>query len=95
MNAAKDIFSQYAVDMLQMTLNEELGFGYDRIVRFTKKWEGNWEKYIAALSPHINNEADVAQERIDREFVRIVKNRKGAKFYPFRARYPLLRKIKY
>ena len=84
----------FDVDTLQITLNEELGFGYDRIMHITRKWMENQEKYYPAIQPITHVEADWAQDHLDRELKRIADRGKG-KFYPFAERYPDLKKIKY
>lgn len=94
MKAAEAITRMYDVDTLQITLNEELGLGYDRIMRFTAKWMANQEKYVAAVRPRLDVEADVAQEHLDRRLAQIAARRK-VPLIPFAERYTLLRKIKY
>lgn len=45
MHDVEGIVRQYDIDTLHITLNEELGLGYDRIVRLTEKWMANQKKY--------------------------------------------------
>ena len=94
MKAAEAITRMYDVDTLQITLNEELGLGYDRLMYITNKWMANQAKYVAAVRPRLDVEADVAQEHLDRELKRIA-SRKKIPLIPFAERYPMLRKIKY
>jgi hypothetical protein len=83
----------FDVDTLQITLNEELGFGYDRIMHITRKWMENQEKYYPAIQPITHVEADWAQEHLDRELKRIIRGK--VPLIPFAERYPDLKKIKY
>ena len=89
---AERVTQQYMTDIIQITLNEELGLGYDTIMRVTEAWCENMKKYKRALNSK-DPEADVAQEHIDRILTRIIRGK--AKLMPFKERYPELREVKY
>ena len=94
MHAVEGIVRQYDIDTMHVTLNEELGLGYEKLMYITDKWMANQKKYREAVNPHAYVEADVAQEHLDRKLARIAA-RKNGEFFPFQERYPNLRKIKY
>ena len=83
---------QFDVDTLQIALNRCEGWGYDRIMRLTLEWEKVRMEYRKALWPK-DPEADVAQEHMDREIVRIIRGKQ--ELIPFAMRYPDLKKVKY
>ena len=89
---AERVTQQYMTDIIQITLNEEAGMGYDTIMRVTEAWCENMRKYKRALNSK-DPEADVAQEHIDRSLTRIIRGK--AKLMPFKERYPELREVKY
>lgn len=91
MRAVEHTTEQYMTDMLEITLHEEFGFGYDRIMSLVEKWEANMRKYRPALNSK-HAEADVYQEHMDRIMVQILR---GRPLLPFEERYPDLRKVKY
>ena len=94
MHAVEGIVRQYDIDTLHVTLNEELGLGYEKLMYITDKWMSNQQKYRQAVNPHAYVEADVAQEHLDRRLALIASRRKKP-LIPFVERYPYLRKIKY
>ena len=94
MKAVEGIVRQYDIDTLHITLNEELGLGYDKIMHVTEKWMANQQKYRQAVNPHAYVEADVKQEHLDRRLALIAARRKKP-LIPFVERYPLLKRIKY
>ena len=89
---AERVTQQYMTDMVQISLNEELGLGYDTIMRVTERWCENMKKYKHSLNSK-DPEADVAQEHIDRILTRIIRGK--AELMPFKQRYPELREVKY
>lgn len=89
---AERVMQQFMTDMVQISLNEELGLGYDTIMRVTNAWCENMKKYKHALNSK-DPEADVAQEHIDRILTRIIRGK--AELMPFKERYPELREVKY
>lgn len=89
---AERVTQQYMTDMVQIALNEELGLGYDTIMRVTDRWCENMKQYKRALNSK-DPEADVAQEHIDRILTRIIRGK--AELMPFKQRYPELLEVKY
>jgi len=87
------ITRQFMIDTLQMTLREELGWGYDRIMRISNAWEENRKKYHPAIDPR-DKMADVMQEKMQRAFKDICAN-KRIEPIPFKDRYPYLKDIRY
>lgn len=92
MNSVELIMKQYCIDTLIITLHEEYGWGYDRLMELMDKWDQNRKKYQDAINPD-TPEADVEQEHIDRITAQIIRGKKD--LIPFKERYPTLRKIKY
>lgn len=88
---AERVTEQFMTDTLQITLHEEFGWGYDRIMDLTKKWEGRMLEYRPALNSK-DAEADVCQEHMDRIMVQALR---GRPLMPFEERYPELKKVKY
>lgn len=84
--------AQFAADTLQMTMHQQEGWGYDRIMRVTNEWMETQREYRPALNCK-NPEADVRQEHMDRVLAQIINGK--AELIPFPARYPDLKKIKY
>lgn len=84
--------AQFAMDTLQMTMHQQEGWGYDRIMRVTNEWMETQREYKPALNCK-NPEADVRQEHMDRVLAQIINGK--AELIPFPARYPDLKKIKY
>ena len=93
MNAVEHIVRQYDIDTLIITLNEDYGFGYDRLMELLDKWNDTRKKYRPAINPDCFDEADVAQEHIDQHMVRIMRGK--APLIPFEERYIALKKIRY
>lgn len=91
-NAGAAMAAQFAVDTLQMTMHQQEGWGYDRIMRVTNEWMETQREYRPALNCK-NPEADVRQEHMDRVLAQIINGK--AELIPFPARYPDLKKIKY
>lgn len=91
MHAAERLTKQYMIDTVQLTLHE-LGWGFDRIMRFSEQWQAVREEYRAALWPK-DPECDVAQDHMDRALVQIINGK--MELIPFSERYPDLRKITY
>lgn len=81
---ATHITRQFDLDTMQLTLNLEYGWGYDRIMDFTHKWKALQAEYQDAIQPR-KAEADVAQERIERHMRRITKNK--GEYVPWEERY--------
>ncbi|MBR4856319.1 MAG: hypothetical protein IKU94_06800 [Bacteroidaceae bacterium] len=94
MHDIEGIVRQYDIDTLHITLNEELGLGYDRIMRLTEKWMANQKKYRQAVNPQAYVEADVMQEHLDRRLALIASRRKK-QLIPFKRRYPNLTPVIY
>jgi hypothetical protein len=93
MNSVELIVRQYCIDTLIITLHEEYGWGYDRLMKLMDQWKENRQKYQEAINPNVYVEADAAQEHIDRIMTQIIRGKKELE--PFAERYPTLKKIKY
>lgn len=91
-NAGAAMAAQFAVDTLQMTMHQQEGWGYDRIMRVTHAWMETQREYRPALNCK-DPEADVRQEHMDRVLAEIISGK--AELIPFPDRYPDLKKIKY
>lgn len=87
------ITRQFMIDTLQITLREEKGWGYDRIMELTDAWEKNRKKYHAAIDPR-DKMCDVQQEHMQRAFKDICANKKIEPI-PFKERYPYLKDVRY
>lgn len=83
---------QYAIDTLQITLHQQCGWGYDRIMRLCDTWRDVRQEYMAAVNPS-NPEADVMQEHMDRVMAQIISGRQL--LLPFAERYPEIRQVTY
>lgn len=92
MSVTEGITRQFDVDTMQIALNRAEGLGYDKIMNITRIWEDVRKEYHKALRPK-DPEADVAQEHMDREMVRIIRGK--AELIPFPNRYPDLKKVRY
>ena len=92
MHSAENLTKQYMLDTLCIAIHESEGWGYDRIMRLLSAWKRTMDEYRLALNPS-NNEADVAQEHLDREIKRIISGKQ--EFFPFYERYPDIVKVKY
>lgn len=90
---AQDIVVQYMIDTLQITLRQEYGWGYDRIMKLTELWRETRGYYKAAVEPR-DAMADVAQEKMQRVFKDICAYKKIEPI-PFSDRYPYLKGIRY
>ena len=91
-NASRRIAEQFMIDTFQIALNESDGYGYDKIMRLTRRWEEIQEELRPALIAG-DPEADVCQEHIDRVLTRIINGK--AELIPWEERYPELKRIKY
>lgn len=91
-NAGAAVAAQFAMDTLQMTMHQQEGWGYDRIMRITQAWLKTQREYKPALNCK-DPAADVRQEHMDRVLAEILNGK--AELIPFPDRYPDLKKIKY
>ena len=91
-NAGAAMAAQFAVDTLQMTMHQQEGWGYDRIMRVTHEWMETQREYRPALNCK-DPDADVRQVHMDRVLAEIIRDK--AKLIPFPDRYPDLKKIRY
>ena len=90
--ATERVTQQLMMDTLQIVLHNELGFGYDRIMRITEAWGSEYNHYHDALSiKHV--EADVLRVHLDRELADILKGHQD--LIPFEDRYPEIKEIAY
>ena len=90
---AQNIVIQYMVDTLQITMRQEYGWGYDRIMKLTQAWKDTRQHYKAAVEPR-DKMADVMQEHMQRAFKDICAYKKIEPI-PFSNRYPYLKAIRY
>ena len=80
---------QIAIDSFQLAMGryEKLDLGYKRIMEITNLAEKIWHEYAEAF--HTGPEADVYQDRMDREMTAIIRG--NAELIPFNERYPELK----
>jgi hypothetical protein len=92
----ESVIRQYDSDTLIITIHEEFGWGYDRIMRLLLAWKERQVTYREAVNPDNKdkqNESDYWQEQLDRMMVQIIRGKQD--LIPFDERYPTLEKIKY
>lgn len=83
---------QYAIDTLNISLNEADGWAYDRQMRLMEIWRDNRQFYKKALDCR-EVEADVYRDKLDRGLITVIGGK--AELIPFRERYPDLRPVRY
>ena len=91
-DATERVTQQLMMDTLQIVLHNELGFGYDRIMRITKAWGSEYNHYHDVFNVK-HAEADVLRVHLDRELADILKGRQ--ELIPFEDRYPEIKEITY
>ena len=91
-DATERVTQQLMMDTLQIVLHNELGFGYDRIMRITKAWGCEYNHYHDVFNVK-HAEADVLRVHLDRELTDILKGRQN--LIPFEERYPEIKEITY
>ena len=91
-NAGAAMAMQFAMDTLQMTMHQQEGWGYNRIMRVTHEWMETQREYRPALNCK-DPAADVMQEHMDRVLAEIIGGK--AELIRFPDRYPNAKKIKY
>ena len=91
-NAGAAVAAQFAMDTLQMTMHQQEGWGYDRIMRITQAWLETQREYKPALNCK-NPAADVCQEHMDRVLKEIIRDK--AELITFPDRYKELKKVTY
>ena len=91
-DATERVTQQLMMDTLQIVLHNELGFGYERLMRITEAWGSAYNHYRDALNvKHV--EADVLRVHLDRELADILKGNQD--LIPFEERYPEIKEIAY
>lgn len=90
-DATEAVMKQFMLDTLQCTLHDE-GWGYDRIMRLTKKWGAKYSTYYPALNAK-EVEADYLRFCLDRELSQIIRDK--GELHPFEERYPELKRVTY
>lgn len=90
--AGATMAAQFAVDTLQMTMHQQEGWGYNRIMRVTHEWMEIQREYKSALNCK-DPAADVCQEHMDRVLKEIIRDK--AELIPFPDRYKDLKKVRY
>lgn len=83
---------QYAIDTLNISLNEAAGWAYDRQMRLMEIWRDNRQYYKKALDCR-EAEADVYRDKLDRGLITVIGGK--AELIPFRERYPDLKPVRY
>lgn len=83
---------QYAIDTLNISLNEADGWGYDRQMRLMEIWRNNRHFYMDALDFR-GAEADVYRDKLDKGLITVIGGK--AKLIPFPERYPDLKPVRY
>ena len=91
-DATERVTQQLMMDTLQIVLHNELGFGYDRIMRITKAWGSEYNHYHDVFNVK-HAEADVLRVHLDRELADILKGHQD--LIPFEDRYPEIKEITY
>ena len=91
-DATERVTQQLMMDTLQIVLHNELGFGYDRIMRITKAWGCEYNHYHDVFNVK-HAEADVLRVHLDRELDDILKGHQN--LIPFEERYPEIKEITY
>ena len=91
-DATERVTQQLMMDTLQIVLHNELGFGYDRIMRITKAWGCEYNHYHDVFNVK-HAEADVLRVHLDRELTDILKGHQD--LIPFEERYPEIKEITY
>lgn len=91
-DATERVTQQLMMDTLQIVLHNELGFGYDRIMRITKAWGSEYNHYHDVFNVK-HAEADVLRVHLDRELTDILKGHQ--ELIPFEERYPEIKEITY
>lgn len=87
---ATRLAEQYMTDTLQITLHQQFGWGYDRLMRLSEKWRETIIEYRPAMDAR-DNECSLMREHLDRVMVEIIKDK--GELIPFNERYPELRKV--
>ena len=91
-DATERVTQQLMMDTLQIVLHNDLGFGYDRIMRITKAWGSEYNHYHDVFNVK-HAEADVLRVHLDRELTDILKGHQD--LIPFEERYPEIKEITY
>lgn len=91
--AAEAVMKQFMVDTLQIAINDEFGFGPERLERLVKKWGEVYSKYYPCLNASSSSEADYQREKLDEELRGLLPE--GFDWLDFETRYPDLKRIKY
>ena len=91
-DATERVTQQLMMDTLQIVLHNELGFGYERIIRITKAWGSEYNHYHDVFNVK-HAEADVLRVHLDRELADILKGHQD--LIPFEERYPEIKEIAY
>ena len=91
-DATERVTQQLMMATLQIVLHNELGFGYDRIMRITKAWGSEYNHYHDVFNVK-HAEADVLRVHLDRELADILKGHQD--LITFEERYPEIKEIAY
>lgn len=89
--ASRKTFTQYLVDTAAITLNEEFGFGKDRIQTFLTEWGKQYDLFFDALRQ--TEETDYYRQKLDERLRPLCSAEKP--FETFEERYLFLPEMKY
>ena len=89
---AQRITCELMAETLQITLHEEFGWGYDRLVKLDLLWRENYKHFLGAMN-YKNPDADVLQVHLDRRLADVNKNRQPID--PFERRYQEIKPVTY
>lgn len=93
MEAAAAVMKQFMCDTLQIAMNEEDGWGKERLARLMKRWGAVYSKYYDALNVTRNAECDVLRDELDRQLKPLC--HEDFQWFDFEDRYPDLKKVRY
>lgn len=85
----ESVIKQYMADLVEITLHEELGFGYDRIANFMTSLMSNFAEYRLCLA-YKHDEVGYWRTCLDNHLKDIVGEHE---FYEFSERYPELKEV--
>lgn len=91
-NEGKNHGEQWTIDLVEVVLHRDFGWGYDRIKRLIDAVSEADAYYYPALD-RSNPEQPIYQERLDNVLREIVGERQ--EFYPFKERYQLITEARY
>lgn len=91
-NQGRNHGEQWTLDLIEVVLHQQFGWGYDRIKRLIDAVSEADAYYHPAVESY-NPEQPIYQERLDNVLRDIVGERQ--EFYPFKERYQLITEARY